>query len=190
MEHEISSARLQSRITWAKLGDANTKFFHAVASARKNQNAIWSLQDVDGVWISDDKGLKDLGVRHFKDIFSDDGMTNLSAQLKVLRLFPSYLTEEDREAFTSPVTLSEVEDALKTFKKDKAPGPDGWTVEFYLCFFDLLGPSLLNLVETSRSMGMVSPALNSTFIALIPKNEHPIRFGIIGLSLCAIFAIN
>ena len=48
LDHELFSARLQSRVSWAKNGDANTKFFHAVASARKNHNAIWSLQDEEG----------------------------------------------------------------------------------------------------------------------------------------------
>ena len=42
-DFELNSAKLQSRVTWANFGDANTKFFHAVALARKNQNAIWSL---------------------------------------------------------------------------------------------------------------------------------------------------
>ena len=40
LDHELNYARLQSRVSWAKNGDANTIFFHAVASARKNQNAI------------------------------------------------------------------------------------------------------------------------------------------------------
>ena len=62
IDHEINSARLQSRITWAQKGDANTKYFHVVALARKNHNAIWSLQDESGNWISDDKSLKDLGI--------------------------------------------------------------------------------------------------------------------------------
>ena len=53
----------------------------------------------------------------------------------------------------------------------------GWTVEFYLCFFDLLGPTLVNLVETSRILGRVPSSINSTFIALIPKTDHPINFG-------------
>ena len=40
LDHELYSARLKSRVTWALNGDANTKYFHAVASARKNHNAI------------------------------------------------------------------------------------------------------------------------------------------------------
>ena len=80
-------------------------------------------------------------------------MTNIVAQLKVIRLFPSFISPEEKETFTGLVTLSEVEAALKTFKKDKSSGPDGWPVEFYLAFFDLLGPDLVNLVDTSRRLG-------------------------------------
>jgi hypothetical protein len=76
----------------------------------------------------------------------------------------------------SPCTLQEVLAALKSFSKDKSPGPDGWTVEFYLHFFDLVGTELLELVEDSRLHGKVSGALNSTFLTLIPKENHPITF--------------
>ena len=106
-----------------------------MATARKNHNAIWSLQDDLGNWVSDDKSLKDLGVRHFKTLFEDDHLTNLEAQLKVIRLFPSFISSEKIIAFTRPITILEVEKDLKLFKKDKAPGPDGWPVEFYLTFF-------------------------------------------------------
>ena len=33
LDHELYFARLQIRVTWASNGDANTKYFHAVASA-------------------------------------------------------------------------------------------------------------------------------------------------------------
>ena len=69
-----------------------------------------------------------------------------------------------------------MEATLKTFKKDKSPGPDGWPIEFYLAFFDLLGPDLVKLVETSKRLGQVALSLNSTFIALIPKKELPASF--------------
>ena len=66
--------------------------------------------------------------------------------------------------------------ALKSFNKDKSPGPDGWPVEFFLAFFDILGIELVNVVEASRMEGRVIPSLNSTFIALIPKKEKPLTF--------------
>ena len=132
---------------WATLGDSNTKFFHSVAYARKNHNAIWGLEDEEGTVVERDQDLKDLGVRHFKRIFSDDHLTTISAQLNLIRLYPSYFSPEERSTFTSKVTLLEIERALKSFKKDKSPGPDGFPVEFFLAFFDLLGDDLMNLVE-------------------------------------------
>ena len=176
MHHELQSARLQSRLTWASQGDTNTKLFHAVASARKNHNAIWGLEDEDGNLIFDDSSIKDMGVRHFKKIFQDDHLTNIEAQLKVIRLFPSFINSDERESFTCQISLEEVESALKSFKKDRSLGLDGWPVEFYLALFDILGPELVNVVETSRREGRVTPSLNSTFIAPIPKKEMPTTF--------------
>ena len=99
IDHELYSARLKSRITWASNGDANTKFFHAVASARKNHNAIWSLQNESGDWVLDDSNLKSLGIHHFRNIFEDDNLTSISAQLKIIRLFPSFFESDEKEFF-------------------------------------------------------------------------------------------
>ena len=49
-------------------------------------------------------------------------------------------------------------------------------MEFFLAFFDILGTELVNMVEASRLEGRVTPSLNSTFIALIPKKEKPFSF--------------
>ena len=82
-------------------------------------------------------------------LFKDDGNAKIVDQLKVIKLFPSYIPEEDASIFTSKVTLPKIEGALKGFKRDKIPIPDGWPVEFFLWFFDLVGMDLLNDVEQS-----------------------------------------
>jgi len=66
---------------------------------------------------------------------------------------------------------------LKAFAKDKSPGPDGWTVEFFLHYFDLVGEDLLGMVEESRRKGEVIKALNYNFLVLIPKVNKSLTFG-------------
>jgi hypothetical protein len=62
------------------------------------------------------------------------------------------------------------------FKKERSPGPDGWTTEFFTFFFDLVGSDLLQMVEDSRIKGKISKSLNSTFLVLIPKENNSISF--------------
>ena len=73
----------------------------------------------------------------------------------------------------SDSTLQEVECVLKGFKKDKSPSPDGWPVEFYLHFLDLVGLDILKSIEHSRTDGRVISTLKATFITLIPKCDKP-----------------
>ena len=104
VDHEIHSARLQSRLSWALQGDSNTKYFHAMALARKNHNVIWGLEDEDGNLVIDDSSLKTMGIQYFKNIFVDDHLTNIVAQLKVIRLFPSFIIPEESESFTRQIS--------------------------------------------------------------------------------------
>ena len=54
--------------------------------------------------------------------------------------------------------------------------PDGWPVEFFLGFFNLLGGDVLAAAELSRLEGQMEGALNSTFIFFIPKKDKPLTF--------------
>ena len=145
--HEITTQRLKSKVQWIKEGDANTRFFPSFASSRRTTNAIWSLKDQNGLYVSEDLALKQLGKQHFSDLFGDDKSTNIADQLKVISLFPRMTTDDDIDSFLKPISAQEVEVVLKGFKKDKSPRPDGWPVEFFLAFFDLVGRDLALAVE-------------------------------------------
>ena len=138
------------------MGDSNTNFFHSLAFGRRNQNAIWSLEDSDGNSIDDEDALKILGFNHFSQVFSNDKQTCLLAQLKVVILFPSMIPPEEAHCLVDPVMLSEIEGALKAFKKDRSLGPDGWPVEFFLHFFKLLGKDLLAVVDFAKISGHIT----------------------------------
>jgi hypothetical protein len=50
-------------------------------------------------------------------------------------------------------TKEELLGILKEFAKDKSPGPDGWTSEFFLSFFDLVGQDLVRLCGGFQGKG-------------------------------------
>ena len=79
LDHYLLTWKLKSRAKWALYGDSKTKFFHAMASGRRNHNAIWSLEDRDGISVEDEEALKELGLSHFSHIFCDDNQTCLLA---------------------------------------------------------------------------------------------------------------
>ena len=172
LDHLQLTSQLKSRTKWALQGDSKTKFFHVVASGRRLQNMVWSLEYSDGNLIEEEIPLKEFGKAYFEIIYKEDGCTSLEHQLKVVSLFPRMIPSEHSSLLSCPVSLKEIELSLKYFKKYRSPGPDGWPVEFYMHIFDLLGPVLLKTIDLTRTSGFIPPSLNSTFPALIPKKDN------------------
>ena len=94
----------------------------------------------------------------------------------MVTLFPRMIPTEHSSLLSCPVSLKEIEHSLKSFKKDCSPGLDGWPVEFYLHFFDLLIPVLLKTIDLTRTSGFIPPSLNQTFLALVPNKDKPQTF--------------
>jgi hypothetical protein len=154
--------RQHNRATWIKSDDQNTKLFHHFSSYRRNRKQVWEVQDERGHVHSGQEAIKDVGVNYFKGSNEDLG-PRIANQVHLASLFPC--------------SKEELWKVLKDFAKDKSPGPYGWTVEFFLHFFELVGEELLEVVEDSRRRGEVIKDLNSTFLVLIPKVNKPTTFG-------------
>ena len=62
-------------------------------------------------------------------------MGNLEEMDRFLEKFnlPS-LNQEEKEIMNKPITSTEIEAVIKNFPKNKSPGPDGSTGEFYQRF--------------------------------------------------------
>lgn len=51
-----------------------------------------------------------------------------------VKQYPLMFNNESNVALYRLVTKDEILTVLKSFAKDKCPGPDGWTIEFFLHF--------------------------------------------------------
>lgn len=120
--------------------------------------------------------LASLGTFHFKQLYKTPPIASLVEIVRVAQFFPWFVDMEDVVDLNKAVTLGELEATLKLFKKYKTLGPDGWTIEFYIGFFEILGEDLLKVIEDCKISGHMYEAFNSTFIVLIPKSDNPGSF--------------
>jgi len=91
-------------------------------------------------------------------------------------LFPRLVKKEEVVNLENPCSSEEILEVLKGFSKDKSPRPNGWTIELFLLFYELVGKELFDVVEETRLRGEAIRPINSTFIALIPKVNNPSSF--------------
>ena len=73
-------------------------------------------------------------------------MDNLEEKDRVLEKFNlPRLNQKEIEIMNNPIISTEIEAVIKNFPKNKSPGSDGFTGEFYQTFREELMPILLKL---------------------------------------------
>ena len=75
-------------------------------------------------------------------------MNNLEKMDRFLEKFNlPRLNQEETEIMINPIASTVIEAVIKNFPKNKGPGPDGFTGEFYQTFREELMPILLKLFQ-------------------------------------------
>jgi len=79
------------------------------------------------------------------------------------------VTREDNYNLNRPMMEEEVQEVIKEMHNGKAPGLDGFNVDFFKASWAIVKQDILAVVEDSRISKTILKALNSSFMALVPK---------------------
>ena len=96
--------------------------------------------------------------------------------MELLTLFPLLIIEEREESLVEEIIEAYISTVVHSFQKGKSPGPDGFTMYFFLGFYYLLKGDLLKVLRESQRSAKILGAMKSTFISLILKKQKGENF--------------
>eukprot|EP00253_Pinus_taeda_P016264 PITA_16264 len=125
----------------------------------------------DGEILKNHNDISALLSDHFKSISQEPPINKDEAIKELTAAIPKSITLDQNWALCREISLEEVEEAIKSMPNDKAPGLDGFTINFYKACWSIVKQEVWEVVEDSRRSGTILKFVNSTFLALIPKVE-------------------
>eukprot|EP00253_Pinus_taeda_P003073 PITA_03073 len=131
-----------------------------------------SIKDKNGNRVVEQAEIEQVLIDHHKEILREPQADRIHEIQEIFSAIPHLVTDDQNKALMRAATLEEIEETVKAMKKGTAPGPYGFTVDFFQAGWHFLGKEILELLEESRMNQKVWPSLNSTFYALIPKGDN------------------
>ena len=109
---------------------------------KREKNQINKIRNEKGEVTTDNAEIERIIRDHYEQLYGNK-MDNLEEMDRFLEKF-------DISRLNQEIKSTEIEAVIKNLPKNKSPGPDGFTGEFYQTFREELMPILLNLQKFQR----------------------------------------
>eukprot|EP00253_Pinus_taeda_P031168 PITA_31168 len=162
----------KSRVQWLKHGERNTSFFHKSTIQHRANNRILSLKKDDGAKVSTREKIGSELNLYFRSLLTEPNQDRTQAINKIISAIPPLVTEEQKSLLLREFIEQEIEEVVFTMATDKAPGPDGFTIEFFKACWHIIKADPFKLIKNFHKTKRVLSAINATFLTLIPKSDH------------------
>ena len=171
-EKRGEGAMLRSKLRWTEQGEKPTRYFFNMEAKNFNQKTITELENSEGVKITRHKQILQEIENFYQKLYQSEyaGSNELFTDF-VHSLQLGKLSDDDKESLEGELTITECRQILKTFNFGKSSGEDGFTVEFYTKFFELLASDLVESLNTAYSRGELSISQRRGVVTLIPKAD-------------------
>lgn len=162
---------IRSRANWIEEGEKSSKYFLNLEKSRQENNLIQQLFCSDEQRIVNDaehmlKTAKQYYQKLYQD--TDPNDNDINNYLDRIR-FKNILTNVENIKCEGVITLNECTEVIKDLKKNKSPGLDGLSCEFYQTFWHSFGYFLVEVYNESYENGILPVTVRKSVLGLIYK---------------------
>ena len=171
-EEKGKQAMFRAKCRWIENGERPTKYFFNLEKSNYNKKTISELRLQDDSTTRNEAVILEQIENYYRNLYTSDLTFSETAYDTFTDNVESpKLPEDVQETLEGTLTYEECKKILETFQNDKAPGEDGFTVEFYTYFFELLGNDLIASFNEAHDKGELSISQRRGIITLIPKED-------------------
>jgi hypothetical protein len=175
---EEAFLKQKARNQWLKLGDQNSAFFHRLLKGRHARNTITHLSDEHGNRVEEVNRIKGLAEDFYKKLLGTSQM-GFSDEIaaRITHLISPVVSAESAALLEQPVTAEEIKRTMFSMPLNKAPGPDGFTTEFFKSSWSIVGEDVVAAIQSFFESGLLLKELNATILTLVPKKLNASYMG-------------
>lgn len=167
--NEEKVLRQKSRLLWLRYKDQNPAYVHKATKARQCKNHIRSLTKANGQQVDDIHGIKVVAVHYFQTLLGSEDTHVGSNPIQLQNTLKKTLSTLAIKSLDAPISRSEIKSTLFSLYGNKAQSPDGFNAQFFNDSRDIVGDSVLFVIEHFFITGRLDKQVNVTILALIPK---------------------
>lgn len=170
---KANRAIFKSKANSIKLGERPTSYFLGLEKRQSKERTITSLKDENGCILINNADILGYEKRYFSNIYTEDSSILLPVEeIPLTREDVPQVTDDRQYIINLPFTHWDFHTALKNLNKNKSPGSDGITPEFYLQFWDQLHTLFYESIMFSLDQGCRSTEQHAGVVTLIPKKAQ------------------
>lgn len=169
-EERCKGAILRSKSKWALESDKSTKYFLNLETYRQTFNSISKLQAHNGKILNNTDDIIKEVYTYYSQLYSNINTEDTDID-DFLNVVNTKVCESDRDMCDSKITEEEIYSAISSMKRNKSPGPDGITVEFYLKFWNQMKHTMLKVFNNIQEGECMTRSMRLGHITLIYKNK-------------------
>jgi len=141
-DRQLEGARVQSCAKWLEEGETPSRYFFRLENEHHVKAFVSSIYDSSGAEALSLPEIINAHIGFYTELFSCRNV-NLNSQQNLFSYVTARLSDSDQSACEGPLTLAEATEALRRANRNKSPGADGLSVEFFSHFWDSLGEVLV-----------------------------------------------